>query len=138
MNEDTISEWIRTSREQRSAVPQELDEHEEEYPSYGRLRGLRSMALMLELRLADGNYDAYDYGWLNRAYFNPSEGILLHFNTVRVMIRGKNLRPIYEGVLQHRIPWIAVIATPEHFTRDPDATLVVSIDVELSGTLILP
>ena len=138
MSEGNITELIRASREPRPVVLQELDEPEDEFPSYGRLRGARSIALMLELRLADGNHDAYDYGWLNRAAFNPSEGIVLHFNSVRVVIRGKNLWPIYEGVLQHRIPWIAVVATLDHFSRDPDATLVVSIAIELSGTSILP
>lgn len=81
--------------------------------AFGWLRGVRDFARMLELRRRDGNIVAVDYARLERAEFNPSEGITLTVGGQTIRIRGRNLnaevRPsvrLFEGITRHRVPWI--------------------------------
>lgn len=81
--------------------------------SFGWLRGVRDRAIMLELRLKDGNVKAFSYAWLERAEFDASEGIVLHFAGKSVGITGRYLnaegRPnvrLFSGIVRHRVPWI--------------------------------
>src|SRR5258707_5878740 len=59
--------------------------------AFGWLRGVRDRALMLELRRRDGSALALGYAWLERAEFDPSEGITLCFGGKTVRITGRNL-----------------------------------------------
>lgn len=81
--------------------------------AFGWLRGVRDRAVMLELRKKDGNVLAVGYAWLERAEFDPSEGITLHVVGKTVRIKGRNLnaqlRPnvrLFQGITRHRVPWI--------------------------------
>jgi hypothetical protein len=67
---------------------------------------------MLELR-RNGNIVALTYAWLDRAKFDPSEGITLRFGMEKVRIIGRNLnaeiRPnirLLTGITRHRVPWV--------------------------------
>lgn len=129
-----ISELIRQSRERPVFVPPAAEvepvEAADEMPCYARLRGARQVAFMLEFRAADGNSDALDYGLLDRVRLDPSAGLILQFHGVTATIRGRRLRPLFEGILSHRVTWIEVPADPEAVSRDPDATVVTAIDIE--------
>lgn len=81
--------------------------------AFGWLRGVRDFARMLELRRRDGNIVAVDYARLERAEFNPSEGITLTVGGQTIRIRGRNLnaevRPsvrLFEGITRHRVSFI--------------------------------
>lgn len=81
--------------------------------AFGWLRGVRDRAVMLELRKKDGNVLAVGYAWLERAEFDPSEGITLHVVGKTLRIQGRNLnaplRPnvrLFQGITRHRVPWI--------------------------------
>lgn len=81
--------------------------------AFGWLRGTHERAAMLELRRKDGSIVAFAYAWLERAEFDPSEGILLRFGMEKVKITGRNLnceaRPnirLFSGIVRHRVPWI--------------------------------
>jgi hypothetical protein len=82
--------------------------------AFGWLRGVRDRAIMLELRHKDGRVTALGYAWLERADFDPSEGITLRFTgQTTVRIAGSNLnaesRPtvrLFSGIVRHRVPWI--------------------------------
>ena len=103
--------------------------------SFGFLRGVKDRAAMLELRLKDGNSVAFDYGWLRKVEFNPSEGITLHFggsDTVR--INGRNLnRPnainaqLLRGIHAHRVPWIQEASEPDILKASDDDTVIEQI-----------
>lgn len=80
---------------------------------FGYLRGVRDRAIMLELRKKDGTIAAFSYAYLERADFDPSEGITLHIMGKRIQIKGQNLngeaRPnirLFHGITRHRVPWI--------------------------------
>lgn len=80
----------------------------------GWLRGVRERATMLELRLRSGNSVAVNYAYLERAEYDPSEGITLHLaghKPVRLLGRRLNdeLRPqvrLFEGIVRHRVAWV--------------------------------
>lgn len=80
---------------------------------FGWLRGTHERAAMLEFRKKDGSIIAYPYTWLEKAKFDPSEGILLKFGVEKVKITGCNLngeiRPnvrLFSGIVRHRVPWM--------------------------------
>jgi len=85
----------------------------QDFGAFGWLQGTRDRAVMLELRKANGNILAVGYGWLERAEFDPSEGITLHLVGQKIRIRGRNLnaesRPfvrLIQGITQHRVAWV--------------------------------
>lgn len=80
---------------------------------FGRLRGVRDRAAMLEFRKKNGNIRALGYGWLEEAEFDPSVGITLHFVDRKIRIVGRNLNTstkelpgMFESILRHRVAWI--------------------------------
>lgn len=80
---------------------------------FGWLRGVRDRALMLEFRKKDGSIMAVSYGYLERAEFDPADGITLHVMGRTVRITGRNLnaevRPnlrLFHGITRHRVPWV--------------------------------
>lgn len=80
---------------------------------FGYFRGVRDRAIMLELRKKDGTIAAFSYAYLERADFDPSEGITLHIMGKRIQIKGQNLngeaRPnirLFHGITRHRVPWV--------------------------------
>ena len=112
----------------------EEDEGEEDFNAFGWLRGIRDRAIMLQLRKRDGNIVAPSYSLLERAEFDPSEGITLHFAGQKVVIRGQNLnqeiRPsirLFEGIARHRVPWIQESSMAASMTTPQGTTLIESI-----------
>lgn len=81
--------------------------------AFGWLRGVRDFARMLELRKKDGHILAVGYGYMDKAEFDPSEGITLSIGGQKIRIKGRNLnaevRPtvrLFEGIARNRVPWI--------------------------------
>lgn len=95
------------------SVVVELDAPED-CGAFGYLRGIRDSAKMLQLRRRDGQILAVGYGYLERAIFDPVDGITLQVVGKEIRIKGRNLnaevRPtvrLFEGLTRHRITWIA-------------------------------
>ncbi len=130
-----ISDLIRQARSERP-LPAPTEDGEppaEEYQCYSKLRGPRQVAFMLELRQAGGDSSGFDYGLLGRSTFDRSAGVTLYFAGGTVTIRGKQLRPLFEGILSHRVVWVAVAPDPAAVARDPEATVVTAIEIEVGG-----
>ncbi len=72
--------------------------------AFGWLRGVRDRAVMPELRRKDGSV-ALAYAWLERADFDPSQGITLKFGAEKVKITGRNLNA--EGVPTSGSLWVS-------------------------------
>lgn len=108
----------------------------EDCGAFGWLRGLRERAAMLELRKRNGNIVAIGYGWLERAEFDPSDGITLHVLGKRIRIQGRNLnaevRPsvrLFEGIVRHRVPWAREASQADAIDAGAATTLVEDITV---------
>lgn len=102
--------------------------------AFGWLRGQHDRAPMLELRKKDGNIIAFPYTWLERAQFDPSDGILLKFGVEKVKITGRNLnaevRPnvrLFAGIVRHRVPWIQEADQAAAMEASREATVVETI-----------
>jgi len=102
--------------------------------AFGWLRGFRERAAMLELRKKTGNILAIPYGWIERAEFDPSEGITLYTCGKIITIRGRNLnsdiRPhirLFQGIAQHRVLWIQESEQSASLQAAKDATVVEQI-----------
>ena len=75
---------------------------------YGFLRGVHERALHLEFRRKNGTWTAPGYAWLLKPVYDADGAITLHYATGdRVLIRGRNLRPIFDRILRHQALWIA-------------------------------
>lgn len=138
---DNVSELIRRTQQRGQAAaapapsgargPEPEDEGEDKYLAYAKLRGMRQTAFMLEFRLATGDSESLDYGWLCRARFDLSKGLVLHFRGVTVTVKGRKLLPLYLAIRDHRATWVQELANPPaEAVRDPDETLVTSIEID--------
>lgn len=113
---------------------------EEEQPAdlgaFGWLRGMHDRAPMLELRRKDGSILAFPYAWLERAEFDPSEGITLKFGIERVRISGRNLnseiRPgvrLFAGITRHRVAWLQEADLPTLMATAMTAAVIESVQL---------
>lgn len=85
----------------------------DDFGTFGFLRGSRERATMLELRKKDGGILAIAYGYVDKAEFDPSDGITLHLAGQKIRIKGRNLNNemdqkvrLFEAICRHRVPWL--------------------------------
>lgn len=116
-------------------VPDE-PEAMDNYHCFGYLRGARDRALMLQLRKRNGNVLALGYAWLEKAEFDPSEAITLHFVGRKVRILGRNLnaevRPtirLFDAITRHRVSWIAEADGEIRLLNSKEELVVLSIEL---------
>lgn len=102
---------------------------------FGYLRGVRDRALMLELRKSDGSIMAIGYSWLERAEFDPTDGITLHLTGRTIKIKGTNLnaevRPhvrLFNSITRHRVPWLRARGAAAEIDSNEQTTVVTTID----------
>lgn len=134
MTDKILERYTRTDRSSSDSLADEVSELDD-LGSFGYLRGVKDRAAMLEFRQKDGNSVAFDYGWLRKVEFNPSDGIVLYFGgTDSVRITGRNLnRPtaanvqLLRGILGHRVPWIQEASEPDILKAVDDATVIEQI-----------
>jgi len=113
-----------------------IDEAPEDLGAFGWL-GSRERAVMLELRRKDGSITSLGYAWLERADFDPSEGITLKFTGQTVRLTGCNLnsevRPhlrLYGGLVRHRVPWLQEADEPTAMVAAKNATVIEKVEFE--------
>lgn len=104
--------------------------------AFGWLRGVRDQAIMLEVRHSDGRITALAYGLLERAEFNPSDGITLTFAKTKLKIAGRNLnaecRPnlrLLAGIMRRRVPWIQEADEGTALEAPKGAVLIETVEV---------
>lgn len=136
MTDEILDRYITRNPKMRGDARHEPEaEPLDDHGSFGWLRGIRDRATMLELRKANGNILAVGYGWLEKAAFDPSDGITLFFTGQKVRIKGRNLnaeaRPLvrlFEGVTRHRVPWIGEVSELDALETSPTSCVVDSIE----------
>ncbi|HUY87562.1 MAG TPA: hypothetical protein VMV10_02390 [Pirellulales bacterium] len=74
---------------------------------------------------------------LERAEFDPSEGITLRFGPQKVKIAGRNLngevRPhvrLFAGIVRHRVPWIQEADQAAAMEAGRGATVVERVELK--------
>lgn len=105
--------------------------------AFGLLRGIHDRALMLELRMKDGNAVAFNYNFMQQASFDPSEGITLHFGGKSVKIVGTNLgievRPnlkLFQAIIRHRVAWIQECDAQAALSAPAGSLVIDNIDLD--------
>lgn len=85
---------------------QENDTQEEsDYRAFGINRNRRQV-LMLDVRVLSGERLALGYPYLNSIFFDASGVIVLSFGSHNIRIEGRNLAPVYEGLLNHAVRYV--------------------------------
>lgn len=99
--------------DKRNFLDQFADDHDggaaeriETHAAFALVRGVRPNIFMIELRFKTGNVVAFDYGWLSRAEFNPTRGIVLRVDRGTVTLTGTHLRPLYDAIVRKRAIWV--------------------------------
>jgi len=93
---------------------------------YGVARGDQPCP-MLDLRGHNGVALALPYRLVRSIAFHPGDGITVEFRDHRIVLRGRNLRPLYDHLVDHRITFIQ----EDDFDAAPEtATFVDAIVVE--------
>lgn len=116
-------------------APEEDPDAFEDCGAFGFLRGVKDRALFLELRLRNGNRMAFPYALLERVSFDPSEGLFCHFMGGVVILRGRNFTrtttsqiSLLDGILRHRVPWIAEKEELHGAVQSPESVIVTKIE----------
>lgn len=82
---------------------------------------------MIDFRGHNGNSFALPYRHLTAMAFHPASGIRLEFREHNIVIRGRNLRPLYDHLLEHRVIYVL----EDDFDAAPESdTFIDSISVE--------
>jgi hypothetical protein len=121
--------------ESNANAPDSDGEAADELGCWGWLRGVRDRAQMIELRRKDGHIMAVGYGWLDRAEYEPSEGITLYVTGREIKITGRNLdaevRPnlrLFTAICRHRCLWLREADQKEAMSAGPKSTVIESIE----------
>jgi hypothetical protein len=135
MTDDVLDKYVKGRNAKEHSPADEEDTIE--VPGFGWLRGIRDTAIMLEIRHRDGHITAFSYNVLDRAEFDPSDGITLKFAGVLVRIMGRNLnveaRPhlrLFEGITRHRVSWIQEADEPTAMEAPKEATVIEEVEVK--------
>lgn len=131
---DSDMPYLQMLRQQNGA---EAATEADDVGAFGWLRVPRERAVMLELRRRSGNITGLGYSWLERAEFDPSQGITLYFLGKTVKIIGSNLnaevRPnvrLFAGILRHRVTWIQEADQVTAMRAAKDAPVVERIEAK--------
>jgi len=137
MTANILEKYVKTARATGEVPPAEVTGEPDDFGAFGWLRGMHERSLMLELRQKDGTVIALGYAWLERADFDPSEGITLNFTGRTVKITGQRLngelRPnvrLFAGIIRHRVTWIQEADGAQLMQAEKDATIIETIKVE--------
>lgn len=130
-----LDKYFCRTKPQSPAVDEDQESIIENW-GFGWLRGMRETAIMLEVRHRDGRLSAFNYATLDRAEFDPSAGITLHFGAKTVKIIGRNLNAearqnvrLFNGLLRRRIPWIQVADEPTALKAPKGTTIIEDVEV---------
>jgi hypothetical protein len=76
-----------------------------------------------------GNHTAFTYEHLIWMSFNLSVGIILHFASHKVTLKGKNLLELYEGLLLHEVSHVCEQPAKRALAEEDDLPVVNKIDI---------
>jgi hypothetical protein len=88
--------------------------------------------IMLDVRLKTSDCFGMPYSYLMGIAFDASGILTLFFTTHTFTIKGRNLRPVYEGLLRHTVTFIQE-ANPDYDESDESETFISAIEVQEAG-----
>jgi hypothetical protein len=124
MNQPLKSSFVEKLRAQ-------TEQAEEEGKYFGFDRQENGRALMFELRTRDGRRSAHPYSYMNRADFDPDDGIEIYVSNVVITVKGRGLEAIFGYLLQNRLTWVKEDSSG--MDVDDEAVFVESVEVKERG-----
>jgi len=125
----------RESGDGASASHADDGEQLDDFGCFGFLRGSRERATMLELRKKDGGILAVAYGYMDKAEFDPTDGIRLHLAGESIRIQGRNLNReaqpkvrLFEAICRHRVPWLKEANEAESLAASEQDVVIEAIE----------
>jgi hypothetical protein len=119
------------------SVPEDDPDACDDWGSFGMLRGSKERALMLDLRMKNGQREAFAYALLERVSYDPSEGLTLRFLGTVVKLVGRHLtQPTNQGVHlvealhRHRVVWIAELDEVQNWVSARDVAIITEIVID--------
>ena len=105
--------------------------------AFGYYRGVRERCSHVEFQRLQGSWPAGGYAWLPHPEWFPSgdgqgrgQAIVLDYATgMKVTIRGRNLREMYERLLRHQVYRITEMGEDTDTSLAEDATAIYTIEV---------
>lgn len=121
----------------RRSTPKEPEEEsEEDFGSFGYLRGIKERSIMLEFRFLNGNTEAMPYHSLERLVYNPSEGLLLQFHDGKIRLKGQKFNTVQsngivflQALLRNRITWVQESDELKAKILDPNRVIFSKIEI---------
>ena len=108
----------------RENEPDEID-----YRAFGVNRGGRQV-LMLDVRTLTQGRRGFAYSYLENVLFDASGFLVLSFGTAKVAIKGRNLAPLYESLLNHKVRYIRQENPDIEKDVPPKETFIASILID--------
>lgn len=105
----------------KATPPRHEPETQEAKDAYEKAHAVSREALMLEIRLANGEMVSFPYSSLRMARYLPKGVIELRFDGNRVIAEGRNLLRLHESIIQHRQRFIQEGTDIERGLKDDDA-----------------
>jgi len=81
---------------------------------------------MVDFRFQNGNAKARAYSYLVGVDYDPSEGIRLDFSGYEVIIKGRNLWPLYAGLVAQRVAVVREMDAFQAAASMPESATVVT------------
>lgn len=78
-------------------------------------------AIMLDVRLANGTIESFNYTYLTRVSYSPGDTLVLRFGKDEVRLEGRRLEKIRETISDHRVKFVQEGTEAEEGLKPEDA-----------------
>jgi hypothetical protein len=113
-----------------AAKPQHEPEVQAAIDTYEEARAKTREAPMLEMRFADRRVACFDYGSLEEAWFLSDGKFTLRFGRKQIIAEGKNLRRLFDTIIEHRQRFICEGTGDEEASKPEDAAHIDKITIQ--------
>lgn len=96
---------------------------------FSLVRGVKGRIFMLELRFRAGDRLALGYPYFMGMEFDASGVLRLFFSGYVVNVTGRNLAPLYEGLLDHAVGYLQEL-DEDYDQLPPDEPFILSIQAD--------
>ena len=78
-------------------------------------------AYMVDFEMSNDDAIVLPYGYFISAFFSNNSTLQVKFNNWEVVITGRNLRPIYKGIVRQKLKYVRMASGSEEDNNDYDS-----------------
>jgi hypothetical protein len=109
--------------------PRHEPEVEEARESFQEARARSRESIMIDVKLANGSIESFNYAYLTRAKYLPADTIVLRFGKDLVTIEGRNLSRLRDALTEHRARFIQEGTEAEEGLKPQDTAHIERISI---------